>query len=158
MNISTIVLREKTYTDHKWELDYFSCGWLEVRSDLLVQCGCPHQSILAQCVNTAGPVNLDQLQGLLESGVPRDLNAGRFVKRVLDIQKNGNLGTEVYAKMGDFLIDNYNHRGFAKSIKNLTCLVKIFMAGKLVANPSYKLTLSSFRNLANQTGLRTNSL
>ena len=148
----------KTYTDHKWEFDYYSCGWLEIRSDVWIQCGCPHQTTLAQCANTAGQINLIQLQGLLDSSVPRDLNAGRFVKRVLDIQKKGNLETDLYAKMGDFLFDNYNHRGFAKSIKNLTCLVKIFMAGKLVANPTYKLSLSSFRNLANQTGLRTNSL
>jgi hypothetical protein len=149
---------EKTYFDHGWDYDYFSCGWLETRSEVWIRCGCAHQLTLAQCANTAGPINLSKLQDLLDSSLPRDLNAGRFVKRVLAIQKNGNLETELYAKTGDFLIDNYNHNGFAKSIKNLTCLVKIFMAGKLVANPNYKLSLSSFRNLANQTGLRTNSL
>ena len=149
---------ETEYLDHGWDYDYFSCGWLQTRSEVRIRCGCAHQLTLAQCINTAGPINLSKLQDLLDSSVPRDLNAGRLVKRVLAIQENGNLETELYAKLGDFLIDNYNHRGFAKSIKNLTCLVKIFMAGKLVINPTYKLSLSSFRNLADQAGLRTNLL
>ena len=149
---------EKPYLDHGWDYDYFACGWLRTRSEVGIRCGCAHQLTLAQCANTAGPINSSKLQDLLDSSVPRELNAGRFVKRVLAIQKNGNLETDVYTKMGDFLIDNYNHQGFATSIKNLTCLVKIFMAGKLVVNPTYTLSLSSFRNLANQTGLRTNSL
>jgi hypothetical protein len=149
---------ETMYIDHWWDYDYFSCGWLRTRSEVEIRCGCAHQLTLAQCANTGGPINLSKLQELLDSSVPRDLNAGRFVKRVLAIQKKGNLETELYAKIGDFLIDNYNHTGFAQSIKNLTCLVKIFMAGKLVANPTYKLSVSSFQNLADQLGLRSNSL
>ena len=149
---------DTAYLDHVWEYDYFSCGWLQTRSEVKIRCGCAHQLALAQCINTAGPIKLSKLQDLLDSSVPRDRNAGRFVKRVLAIQKNGNLKNDLYAKIGDFLIDNYNHKEFAKSIKNLTCLVKIFMAGKLVINPTYELSLSSFRNLADQTGLRTNSL
>ena len=149
---------EKAYVDHWWDFDYFSCGWLETRTEVRIRCGCAHRLTLAQCANTAGPINVSKLQDLLDSSIPRDLTAGRFVKRVLAIKNDGNLEIELYAKIGDFLIDNYNHQGFTKSIKNLTCLVKLFMAGKLFTNPAYKLSLSSFRNLADQTGLRTNSL
>ena len=149
---------DKTYFNHWWDIDYFSCGWLQDRSEVWIQCGCAHKSALAQCANTTGPINLSKLQDLIDSSVPKNAKAGRFVKRVLGYQDSGNLETRLYSKIGDFLFDNYNHDGFAKSIKDLTCLVKIYMAGKLVANPTYKLSLSSFRNLANQIGLRTNSL
>ncbi len=149
---------DKTCFDEWTDYDYYSCGFFGTLTELWVKCGCAYNHVVAECADTAGSINLSKLQDLLDSSVPRDLNTGRFVKRVLAIQENGNLENELYAKIGDFLIDNYNHRGFAKSLKNLTCLVKIFMAGKLVVNPMYKLSLSSFQNLADQTGLRTNSL
>jgi len=149
---------DRTYSNHRWEYEYFSCGWLRTRSQVEIQCGCPHTLALAQCAITTGPIILSKLQDLLDSNVPKDVNAGRFVKRVLAFQDNGNLETGLSSKIGDFLFDNYNQHGFSDSVKNLTCLVKIFMAGKLFTNPTYKLSLPSLRNLANQTGLRTHSL
>ncbi len=144
---------EKELARYRWTshaLECLSNGIPATFHKLEVKCGCPHQTINAQCTAYSGPVDVVKLEKLIVEGSPKDKRIGRFIRLLSGWEKTNQADKAILSRVGEVVLRNYNLPSGAESIETLKCELQVYVALKKLRNPRYVLSYGEFKKFADR--------